>query len=249
MSQYTTGEMAKLCQVSVRTVQYYDARGILLPSELTEGGRRLYNEEDLRRLRVICFLRDLGISIDSIGKLLREEAHPERVIEVLLEQQRATLTEEIREREDQLEALEEVRSGLRQIPRFTVESIGDVAYIMQNKQKTKRMRWILLGVGLLMDAIEVFTLMLWIFRGIWLPFALGMGAVIAMGIGVSVYYFKHTVYLCPDCHTVFRGGFREHFFARHTPTLRKLTCPVCGEKKFCVETYGEMKEDMKNAQN
>ncbi len=46
MSKYTTGEIAKLCGVSVRTVQYYDERGILIPSELSEGGRRLYSEDD-----------------------------------------------------------------------------------------------------------------------------------------------------------------------------------------------------------
>lgn len=45
MSKYTTGELAKLCNVSVRTVQYYDSRNILVPSELSEGGRRLYSEE------------------------------------------------------------------------------------------------------------------------------------------------------------------------------------------------------------
>ena len=38
MSKYTTGEIAKLCGVSVRTVQYYDSRNILVPSELSEGG-------------------------------------------------------------------------------------------------------------------------------------------------------------------------------------------------------------------
>ena len=49
MSRYTTGESAKLCHVSVRTVQYYDTRNILVPSELSEGGRRLYSEDDLKR--------------------------------------------------------------------------------------------------------------------------------------------------------------------------------------------------------
>ena len=58
MSKYTTGEMAKLCGVSVRTVQYYDSRNLLVPSELSEGGRRLYSEDDLRKLKVICFLRN-----------------------------------------------------------------------------------------------------------------------------------------------------------------------------------------------
>ena len=57
MSQYTTGEIAKLCAVTVRTVQYYDKRGILVPSALSEGGRRLYSDDDLSRMKVICFLR------------------------------------------------------------------------------------------------------------------------------------------------------------------------------------------------
>ena len=50
MSIYTTGEIAKLCGVTVRTVQYYDSRSILVPSALSEGGRRLYSEEDLKGL-------------------------------------------------------------------------------------------------------------------------------------------------------------------------------------------------------
>lgn len=57
--KYTTGEMAKLCGVSVRTVQYYDKRGILMPDELSEGGRRIYSEDDLHKLRIICFLRSI----------------------------------------------------------------------------------------------------------------------------------------------------------------------------------------------
>ena len=64
MSKYTTGEIAKLCGVSVRTVQYYDDRGILIPSELSEGGRRLYSEDNLKRMHIICFLREVGIPIN-----------------------------------------------------------------------------------------------------------------------------------------------------------------------------------------
>lgn len=40
MSLYTTGELAKKCNVSVRTIQYYDERGILVPTDLTEGGTK-----------------------------------------------------------------------------------------------------------------------------------------------------------------------------------------------------------------
>jgi len=40
VSKYTTGEIAKLCNVTVRTVQYYDTKGILVPRELTDAARR-----------------------------------------------------------------------------------------------------------------------------------------------------------------------------------------------------------------
>ena len=62
MSMYTTGEVAKLCGVTVRMVQYYNARNIMIPSELSEGGRRLYSEDDLKRMKIICFLRELEIN-------------------------------------------------------------------------------------------------------------------------------------------------------------------------------------------
>ena len=77
MSKYTTGEIAKLCGVSVRTVQYYDTRNILVPSELSEGGRRLYSEEDLKRMKIICFLREAGIPINGINQLFQEENPPQ----------------------------------------------------------------------------------------------------------------------------------------------------------------------------
>ena len=61
MSDYSTGELARLCGVTVRTVQFYDARGLLHPSDLSEGGRRLYAEGDLRKMRMICALKTMGL--------------------------------------------------------------------------------------------------------------------------------------------------------------------------------------------
>ena len=134
MSMYTTGEIAKLCDVSVRTVQYYDTRGILVPSQLSEGGRRLYSEQDLGRMRVICFLRELGISINGIATLLADE-HPEQIISLLLDGQERELTEQIEEGRKKLEAVEYVKCALKEFNSFSVESIGDIAYRMKYKQK------------------------------------------------------------------------------------------------------------------
>ena len=101
MSQFSTGELAKAAEVSVRTVQYYDQRGILTPSEVTEGGRRIYHESDLERLQVICFLRDLDFSIKQIKKLLQEE-NREQVLELLLTDQIESLEKSSKEIEVKL---------------------------------------------------------------------------------------------------------------------------------------------------
>ena len=110
MSKYSTGELAKLCGVSVRTVQYYDSRSILTPSELSEGGRRLYSDDDLRRMKIICFLREVGLPINSIGELLSEE-NPGNIISVLLEQQEKVLREELDERQSKLDMLESIKAN------------------------------------------------------------------------------------------------------------------------------------------
>lgn len=52
-------------------------------------------------MKIICFLRELGLSIDSIRQLLIEE-DPGSVISLLLDQQEETLKEEIRVRKEQL---------------------------------------------------------------------------------------------------------------------------------------------------
>ncbi|MGN1155810.1 MAG: MerR family transcriptional regulator, partial [Agathobacter sp.] len=147
MSKYTTGEMAKLCNVTIRTVQYYDSRNILVPSELSEGGRRLYSDEDLRRLQIICFLRDLGLPINTIGQLLREE-HPESVISILLEEQKKELSSEIEERQEKMNLLSNLEKELKFISHFSIDSIGDVAQIMENRKNLRKTHRNMLIMGL-----------------------------------------------------------------------------------------------------
>ncbi|MBR3391198.1 MAG: MerR family transcriptional regulator [Firmicutes bacterium] len=237
MSKYTTGEMAKLCGVTVRTVQYYDTRGILIPSELSEGGRRLYSEDDLKCLKVICFLREMDIPINAISQILQEE-HPEKVIELLIEQQESVLSEEISEKKEKLEKLRELKNGLKNKAAYSLESIGDIAVIMEGKKKLKKMRWMMILTGTPITALQWFSIIFWIVTGIWWPFVVWVLAAVPWGIIVSRYYFNHVKYICPECHEVFKPALKEALWANHTPTTRKLTCTRCGHKGFCVEIWG-----------
>ncbi len=237
MSQYTTGEIAKLCGVTVRTVQYYDTRGILVPSELTEGGRRLYSEDDLRRMKIICFLRGLGLSIDTIGQLL-SEPDPGSVIEILLDQQAQALREEIGEGQAKLDKLEALRRELKRVEHFSVESIGDIAFTMENNRKLKKLHRNMILWGIPVGILQWAGVLLWILKGQWWLFAVWAAVAIPFGVIVSRLYYKNVAYLCPRCHKVFKPTFRQMFFANHTPRTRKLTCTECGHRGFCVEVWG-----------
>jgi DNA-binding transcriptional MerR regulator len=242
---YTTGELAKLCGVSVRTVQYYDNRGILVPSALSEGGRRLYSEDDLRRMRVICFLREAGFPINSISALFAEEK-PEEILSVLLDQQEQVLREELNERQEQLAMIEGIRRELKDVEAFSVESIGDIAQVMKQKNKLKKMRWTMVLTGLSVTALQWTSIILWITNGLWWLFVAWACVATAWGVWFSVYYFKHVAYICPECHEVFQPRFKESFWAYHTPKMRRLTCPKCSRKGLCVEVYAEKGPSEKN---
>ena len=241
MSMYTTGEIAKLCGVSVRTVQYYDSRNILVPSELSEGGRRLYSEDDLKRMRIICFLREAGVPINRIGELFEEE-HPEKVISILLDQQEEELRGEIAEGQKKLDMIEAMKRELKDIPKFSVESIGDIAHMMKQKNNLKKMRWMMILTGLPVTALQWTAIILWITNGLWWLFPIWACVAIAWGVVVSIYYFRHVAYICPECHDIFKPRFKEMFWAYHTPKMRRLTCPKCGYKGLCVEVYAEREE-------
>ena len=236
MSKYTTGEIAKLCGVSVRTVQYYDTRGVLVPCELSEGGRRLYSEDDLGKMKIICFLRELDVPLDSIAKLMREENSNE-VISLILEEHEKALRTEISEKKEKLKMLSELNAIVKKAESVSVESIGDVAHIMESKKQMKKLHLTLILAGIPITVLEWVSIILWITSGIWWPFLVYTVAAIPFGIWISRFYFKRVAYICPQCHEIFVPKFLDAFFANHTPTARKLRCPHCSYKGFCVETY------------
>ena len=243
MSKYTTGEIAKLCGVSVRTVQYYDDRGILVPSELSEGGRRLYTEDDLKRMHIICFLREAGLPINSISALFAEK-NPKNIISILLEQQEQVLREELSECQAKLDLILGIKRELKELDTFSVESIGDIAHVMKQKNKLSKMRLTMVLTGIPVTALQWTSIALWITNGLWWLFAIWALVAIPWGICISKWYFNHIAYICPECHEIFKPKMKEVFWAYHTPKMRRLTCPKCDRTGLCVEVYAE-KEDKK----
>lgn len=67
----TISQVAKLAGISTRTLQYYDEIGLLKPSEITDSGYRLYNDDTLQELQQILFFKELGFKLVEIKEILQ----------------------------------------------------------------------------------------------------------------------------------------------------------------------------------
>jgi len=91
----TVKDVSDITGVSIRTLRYYDAIGLLKPTELTEAGYRLYDNKALEKLQEIMFFRELEIPLMDIKKIMDNPNYDkEKALSVqksLLEQKRNRL--------------------------------------------------------------------------------------------------------------------------------------------------------------
>jgi DNA-binding transcriptional MerR regulator/bifunctional DNase/RNase len=72
-TSWKVGQLAAATGVTVRSLHHYDEIGLLVPSERTAAGHRLYSEADVQRLYRILALRRLGFALGEIESVLNAE--------------------------------------------------------------------------------------------------------------------------------------------------------------------------------
>ncbi|MEU3355119.1 MerR family transcriptional regulator [Streptomyces sp. NPDC037389] len=90
-------EIARMSGLTARTLRHYDEIGLLRPARTGANGRRYYEERQLLRLQQILVLRELGVGLPEIGRILAEQVDE---LEALRGHQRRLLHER-----DRLDAL------------------------------------------------------------------------------------------------------------------------------------------------
>lgn len=252
----TTGELAKLCGVTNRTVQYYEEKGLLIPSKRSEGGRRLFGEEAVERMRTICVLKSLGLSLAGIKGVMESGSNKELLC--LLKEQERVLSSEIAESSlalgevrrtlhavqkkavslNELAALEEETSSVEMNEDHEPETgVGALMSRTEKKQtELKKFQKRMIAQGIVVDIVEIAAIVYGVVCGNWIP-ALMVFPLIAVVIwGVVNEYHEKAAYICPHCGKAFKPRFAEFFFSSHTPKARKLTCAYCDTKSWCTET-------------
>jgi DNA-binding transcriptional MerR regulator/effector-binding domain-containing protein len=111
---FRIGEFAQIAQVSGRQLRFYDQLGLLQPAHIdVQTGYRYYSIRQLPRLNSILALKELGLSLEQIRPLLKDEISPTE-LRAMLTLKRAEVERSLREEETRLRHIE---SRIAQIDR------------------------------------------------------------------------------------------------------------------------------------
>ena len=69
LKYYQIGELANLLELSPRTIRYYEEIGLLNSVKRIEGGKRVYTDKDIQRLKFITRLKHLGLTLSEMLEL------------------------------------------------------------------------------------------------------------------------------------------------------------------------------------
>ena len=125
----TSGEIAKKTGVSQKTIRLYDEKGLLKPTDYTEGNYRLYDKEALSVLEKIIALKQIGFSLEEIHQNLSEDSEVD-ITETLNRQ----LDILIGKRYEIEKAIASIRSVLVRESEPDWDNVADIVKMMQIDQ-------------------------------------------------------------------------------------------------------------------
>lgn len=76
MAGLAIGKLARIAATKVQTIRYYEEIGLIRPFSRSEGGHRLFEQDDVKRLKFVRHARELGFGIDEIRELLQLSDNP-----------------------------------------------------------------------------------------------------------------------------------------------------------------------------
>jgi len=137
---YKTGELAKKAGVSIRTIRYYDSKGLLVPSAYSESGHRLYTEEDFSRLKRIIALKYLGLSLEEV-MYVKDHNFDDGDVTKSLQIQKVIIKNKIHHMQTVLNAIEEAENSMEAEDDLNWSKAIDIIKIMED-EKILRQRYI-----------------------------------------------------------------------------------------------------------
>ncbi|MEG2246204.1 MAG: MerR family transcriptional regulator [Romboutsia sp.] len=131
---YTTGEFAKMAGVTIRTIRYYDTKGILKPSHHNDAGHRLYSDKDFIKLKKILALKYLGLSLDEVMSTEQNSFEKEDMVNSL-KLQKNIIKNKINHMKTVLNAIETAENSIEQDDNLDWNKTVDIIKILENEKE------------------------------------------------------------------------------------------------------------------
>lgn len=233
--RYTIGEAAKKLQVSTRTLRFYEEKDLVRPAYTEESGYRFYSEEQIRQIELILFLKELGFSLRQI-KMLIQDKHGGQSLDLLLKEQyqeNQRKIDKLSKKQRKIEHLQKIK-----LSRVVLTNHSGIKDIMRKENRLSALRRRMCFLGILLILGELIGISLLYAFKVQMSVAV-IGITVVGAIALSKYYYDNVEYVCPNCGDVFIPSFLTFNLAPHTPKFRKLTCPRCGKRSYCLEIIRE----------
>lgn len=232
---YSIGEAAKKLQVSTRTLRFYEEKDLVRPAYTEESGYRFYSEEQIRQIELILFLKELGFSLRQI-KMLIQDKHGGQSLDLLLKEQyqeNQRKIDKLSKKQRKIEHLQKIK-----LSRVVLTNHSGIKDIMRKENRLSALRRRMCFLGILLILGELIGISLLYAFKVQMSVAV-IGITVVGAIALSKYYYDNVEYVCPNCGDVFIPSFLTFNLAPHTPKFRKLTCPRCGKRSYCLEIIRE----------
>ncbi|MGQ8365392.1 Zn(2+)-responsive transcriptional regulator [Glaciecola sp. 1036] len=105
-SLFKIGQLAKLTDMTVEAIRFYESKHLINSSSRSEGGYRLFSNADLEKLLFIKRAKAVGFSLDEISELLELRLHPDEHSCGEVKQYTANKIDQIQQKIDQLQEIQ-----------------------------------------------------------------------------------------------------------------------------------------------
>ncbi|WP_154837264.1 MerR family transcriptional regulator [Staphylococcus sp. Marseille-Q1834] len=240
MSHYSIGELAKQSGITIRTLQYYDRKGLLTAERHHESNRRYYTDTQRHQLQLILILKKFGCTLDEIKTLLYED-NDLQTLKMMLQLHKETIEQDMQHQAETLKRINAVQQYISEQSSSSINHLTDIDNVMKKSQTLNTVKGkIWLSAGLI-GLIQYSGLVISLLRSSAKPFVTVLPILVTYAIGLTTFYFKHISYLCPNCQHVFKPSLKSFVLATHTTKTRKLQCPKCHETHYCIEVASDNK--------
>lgn len=122
------GEFSQMMQVTVKTLRYYEQKGLLLPNEVDEWtGYRYYCIGQMQKLNDIREFQRLGFSLDEIKELYEEDEHSPSIDQLSQKIEETELQlKKLKDRRNQLITWRNSRKSINKMEKFSIQSLPEI---------------------------------------------------------------------------------------------------------------------------